>query len=168
MKNLVLIRHAKSSWDDPQLDDRDRPLNGRGKRDAPLMGAVLRKRGLSPDSIISSPARRALKTAKLIAAQIGFPISQIAVDDRIYLAEATTLLALIQGLPDDSNQTILFGHNPGFTELVNTLTETGIGNVPTCGVAAIEFAIDTWAAVSPAAGRLKFFDYPKQHRSSED
>ena len=132
------------------------------------MGTVLMRRGLSPDRMISSPARRALKTAKLIAAQIGFPLPQIAVDDRIYLSEARTLLALIQDLPEDSNQTILFGHNPGFTELLNTLTGAGIGNVPTCGVASIEFAVDTWAAVSPAAGRLKFFDYPKLHRLPED
>jgi phosphohistidine phosphatase len=168
MKNLVLIRHAKSSWDNPNLDDRDRPLNSRGKRDAPMMGAVLNRRGLSPDRIVSSPARRAVKTAKLIAAQLDFPVSQILIDDRIYLAEASTLLALIQDLPEDSNQTILFGHNPGFTELLNTLTEAGVGNVPTCGVASIEFAVDSWAAVSPVAGRLRFFDYPKQHRSSED
>jgi phosphohistidine phosphatase len=168
MKTLILIRHAKSSWDDPDLDDRDRPLNGRGKRDAPLMGAVLRKRGLSPDRIISSPARRALKTAKLIAALIDFPASQIAVDDRIYLAAAQTLLDVIQELPDEPNQVMLFGHNPGFTELVSVLTGTGVGNVPTCGVVSIEFAVDSWAAVSPAAGRLKFFDYPKQHRSPDD
>ena len=168
MKNLLLIRHAKSSWDDPSLDDRDRPLNGRGKRDAPLMGALLKERGLSPDRIVSSPARRAFKTAKLIAAEIGFPVGEIGVDERIYLAEAKRLLDLIQGFHDDAAQIMLFGHNPGFTDLVNLLTDAGIGNVPTCGVASIDFAVDSWAAVSAGAGRLGFFDYPKRHENRKD
>lgn len=163
MKNLILIRHAKSSWDDPALDDRDRPLNGRGKRDAPLMGTVLKARALSPDRMIASPARRAFKTAKLIAKEIGFPIADIALDTRIYLAEAKVLLELVQQLPDEAGQVVLFGHNPGFTDLLNLLTEAGIGNVPTCGVASIEFAVDAWSAVCPGAGRLRFFDYPKAH-----
>lgn len=168
MKNLILIRHAKSSWDDPALDDRDRPLNGRGKRDAPLMGAVLKERGLSPDRIVSSPARRALKTAKSIATAIGHPVGEIALDERVYLAEATTLLEVIQQFPETARQVVMFGHNPGFTELVNLLTDAGIGNVPTCGVASIEFSVASWSAVSPGSGRLGYFDYPKRHRLPND
>ncbi|MBM4201161.1 MAG: histidine phosphatase family protein [Gammaproteobacteria bacterium] len=165
MKNLILIRHAKSSWDDPDLDDRDRPLNDRGERDAPLMGAVLKARALAPDQLLSSPARRAFKTAKLIASAIGFPVDGITIDQRIYLANTGVLLDLIQQLPDRSNQIVMFGHNPGFTDLVNLLTDAGLGNVPTCGVASIEFTVDSWAAISPGAGRLGFFDYPKRHRT---
>jgi phosphohistidine phosphatase len=124
----------------------------------------LKARALAPDQLLSSPARRAFKTAKLIASAIGFPVDGIRIDPRIYLANTGVLLHLIQQFPDRSNQVVMFGHNPGFTDLVNVLTDAGLGNVPTCGVASIEFAVESWAAVSPGAGRLGFFDYPKRHR----
>lgn len=168
MKNLVLIRHAKSSWDDPGLDDLERPLNGRGKRDAPLMGTVLKERGLSPDIILTSPARRALKTAKVVAERLGFPTERLSIDGRIYLCGTATLLDLIQQLPDASDQVVVFGHNPDLTDLVNLLADAGIGNLPTCGAASLDFAVDSWAAVAAGAGRLRFFDYPKRHRTDRD
>ncbi|MGZ8216470.1 SixA phosphatase family protein [Methylomagnum sp.] len=164
MKNLVIIRHAKSSWDDPTTADIDRPLNKRGKRDAPFMGSLLKFRGLPPDHIISSPAKRALKTARLIAAEVGYDPEAIDIRDRIYMASVPTLVELVQGLDDAWERVYLFGHNPDLTDLVNRLAGETIANVPTCGVASIEFEVDSWSHIMAGAGRLAFLDYPKRHR----
>jgi phosphohistidine phosphatase len=163
MKNLIVIRHAKSSWDDPALADIDRPLNKRGKRDAPLMGGILKFRELAPDRIISSPAKRARKTAKLIAAGVGCDAGTIDVRERIYMQGVPALIELVQELDDAWKRVYLVGHNPDLTELVNRLAGEGIDNIPTCGVASIEFEVDSWAHVMAGAGRLAFFDYPKRH-----
>lgn len=164
MKNLVIIRHAKSSWDDPALADLERPLNTRGKRDAPIMGQVLRDRAPPPDLIIGSPAKRARKTARLIAAAVGYPEERITIDRHLYMQGVTALLNAISGLPEPAHTVFLVGHNPDLTTLVSTLTEEDIGTLPTCGVASVEFAVETWAAAGPGVGRLMFFDYPKRHR----
>ena len=100
MKTLFLIRHAKSSWDDTALADNDRPLNARGKRDAPKMGKRLAKRGVKPDLILSSPATRALKTAEIIAKKLDYRRKNIVVDDRLYAVEADQLLDVIRKLGD--------------------------------------------------------------------
>jgi phosphohistidine phosphatase len=163
MKNLIVIRHAKSSWDDPALADIDRPLNKRGKRDAPLMGGILKFRELAPDRIISSPAKRARKTAKLIAAGVGCDAGTIDVRERIYMQGVPALIELVQELDDAWNRVYLVGHNPDLTELVNRLAGEDIDNIPTCGVASIEFEVGSWAHVMAGAGRLAFFDYPKRH-----
>jgi phosphohistidine phosphatase len=163
MKNLVIIRHAKSSWDDPALADIDRPLNGRGKRDAPLMGGVLKSRGLRPDRIVSSPAKRARKTAKLLAHEVGYEPEAIDIRDSIYMEGVPALMALIQGLDDAWQRVYLIGHNPDLTDLVNKLAGENIENIPTCGMASIEFEVDSWAHIMAESGRLAFFDYPKRH-----
>jgi phosphohistidine phosphatase len=168
MKTLLLVRHAKSSWDDALLEDRDRPLNPRGMRDAPLMGKVLKDRGLTADLLMASPARRALSTAQAIAEQIGYPIDRIAVDEGIYFCGCERLLELVQGLPDASDTVFIVGHNPDFTHFVNLLADAGLGHLPTCSVAAIDFAVDSWSAVAAGSGRLGFFDYPKRHRTDSD
>ncbi|MFO1417794.1 MAG: histidine phosphatase family protein [Methylotetracoccus sp.] len=167
MKQLFVIRHAKSSWSDPSLSDRDRPLNKRGKHDAPLMGRVLRERGAGPDLMVASPARRARKTALLIAEEIGYPREAISIDERIYEAGTTGIMELIEALPESAERVYLIGHNPVLTDLVNELTGDVVGHLPTCAIAAIEFAGEAWSETMRGAGRLMFFDYPKRHRPAD-
>lgn len=168
MKNLIVIRHAKSSWAEPGLADRERPLNKRGKRDAPFMGALLRARGVTPDLMVASPARRATKTARLIAAEVGYPVETITVEERVYRDDAAGLIDLIGTLPNDRAVVFLIGHNPTLTDLVNLLAGESVGNLPTCSVADIEFAGDSWAHIAPGTGRLRFLDYPKRHLAADD
>ena len=160
-RRLTLIRHAKSSWKNPNLRDRERPLNKRGKRDAADMGMRLRDRGVNPDLIICSPAKRALETAKAIAREISYQNDRIAVEDTIYEAEAYGILKLIKGLDDSHNEVMLIGHNPAFSELAASLGNEPVGNMPTCSVFCIDFRSDTWRTISKEEGRLVFYDYPK-------
>jgi len=161
MKRLTLIRHAKSSWKDLLLPDSERPLNGRGKRDAPLMGARLAIAGFKPELIVTSPAKRARKTAAAISKQLSRH-PDIVEDPRIYGAGTTDLLDLIGGLPIDLEDVAIVGHNPGLTELANLLADAGIGNVPTTGVVRLELDIALWSEVEPGLGRLVDFDWPKR------
>lgn len=164
MKELIIIRHAKAEPATTSLGDMDRPLNERGKRDAPLMGGVLKARGAEPDLIVSSPAKRAIETAERIAEAVGYDSARIAVYDSVYLQEAPLLLELIRSLKDEHHRAYLIGHNPHLSELVTRLTGEGVGQLPTCGVAAIQFAVDAWAYVMEGSGRLVFFEYPKRRR----
>lgn len=163
MKRLYLIRHAKSSWKDQDLTDIERPLNTRGKRDAPCMGKRLKDLKVHPDLIVSSPAKRALKTAKVIAREIGYPKKRIETDESIYLAGVSTLLLVIQNIEDSYQQVILFGHNPGFTELAEYLTDQQFDNIPTCGIVCMDFDIESWKEVAEGKGILVSFDYPKKY-----
>ena len=167
MKNLVIIRHAKSSWDNPAWGDMERPLNARGKRDAPFMGEVLRERGVLPELILSSPAKRAHKTATRIAEAVGYPEERIAIEPDIYMQGPQALIDQISKLPGSVQRAFLVGHNPDLTELVELLTGERIGNLPTCGIASVEFTVDDWRAVAPGNGRLAFFDYPKRHQPAQ-
>ena len=162
MKHLTLIRHAKSSWKNAYLLDIDRPLNKRGKRDAPVMGGRLIERGSSPDLVISSPATRALATAEVIAEEIEYPLEEIVVDERMYGADAGELLDIIQGFDDVLDHVMCFGHNPGLTDLVNYLSPYYIDNVPTCGVVELTFGTETWAHVGRVEPTHFYFDYPKK------
>lgn len=163
MLELTLIRHAKSDWSDPVLNDFDRPLNRRGLDNAPMMGRILRERGMEFDHVVSSPAQRAIITARLITAELGYPESDIATRDDIYEAAATTLLYCVRQLPADATRCALVGHNPGITEFCNMLTGERIANLPTCAVAVIGFELDDWRAVDADLGRLLRFDYPKKY-----
>ncbi len=163
MKRLYLIRHAKSSWKDSSIADFDRTLNKRGKMNAPFMGRQLKEYGVKADLVISSPANRALKTATLIAREIDFPKKKIAIDDSIYEADLSALVATIKGMDDALNNVILVGHNPAFTQLAEYLTNKPIDNIPTCGVFCVDFNIKSWKKVSKGKGVLFFFDYPKKH-----
>jgi len=164
MRRLYLIRHAKSSWKNPGLADRDRPLNKRGKRDAPFMGTRLKKYNVKPDVIISSPAKRALDTAKIISKEINFPIAKIVTNESIYAADFSDLLLEIQIIDDAFDQVMIFGHNPELTELAEYLTNYQIDNMPTCSIFCIDFDINSWKEVSKGKGIFGFFDYPKKHR----
>ena len=161
MKTLYLVRHAKSSWKFPELADFDRPLNRRGKRDAPMMGKRLQQQGVRPDLIISSPAKRARKIAQAVAKAVGYSASAIAYDPEVYEASADSLLTLLQATDDRVAVLILVGHNPELTDLANRLTAHFIDNVVTSGVVAIEFPTERWAEVGQDAGQFLWYDYPK-------
>jgi phosphohistidine phosphatase len=160
-KEVLLVRHAKSSWDDPSLDDHDRPLNDRGLRNAPEMGTRLHGCSVRPDLWISSTALRAITTAEIIAEQVVFPIDQIQRTKDLYHASATELQEFIGELDDQFGTAILFGHNPGMTSLVANLYGLPIDNLPTCGVVHLQFDDDNWSAVSSAPPARAYFDFPK-------
>lgn len=162
MKRLVLLRHAKSSWKDASLADFDRPLNKRGKQDAPMMGQRLAGRGLAPDSIVSSPARRARHTARSVAEALDYPEDEIVFEAAIYEAGVADLLQVARHLDDSDDEVVLVGHNPGFTDLCNLLSGETIDNLPTCAAACIVFDLPSWGQIGPQTGELVFFDYPKR------
>ncbi len=162
-RQLTLIRHAKSTWDDARTKDRDRPLNERGERDAPAMGRRLAARGARPTLILTSPAVRARRTAQIIAREIGYPQEFLQREDELYLASPDEIVAVIARQDSSFRDVIVCGHNPGLTELANRLTGAGIDNVPTTGVVVISLDIDSWAGLDGARGDLKLFDYPKRN-----
>ncbi|HDL19633.1 MAG TPA: histidine phosphatase family protein [Bacteroidetes bacterium] len=165
MKRLYLVRHAKSSWDDPGLHDSDRPLNKRGKRDAPFMGERLKKYHVVPDIIVSSPAKRALKTAKIIAKKINYPVKKIKTANIIYNGNSFDLLSFIRNTDEAVNEAMLFGHNPEITGLANYFSNKIIPNMPTCGILCVEFNTGSWKEVAAENGTVLFFDYPGKHRT---
>lgn len=164
MKTLYLLRHAKSSWDFPQLSDHDRPLNNRGRTDAPLIGEKLAERNIRPDLMVSSPAVRALTTATLVAKEIGYEVERIAVVERAYHADTEDLLEIIQETPPKVEELMLVGHNDGLTDLVNQLSPTYIDNVPTTGIVSLSFDTSSWEDISLQNARFNFFDYPKNYK----
>ncbi|MFT5619255.1 MAG: phosphohistidine phosphatase [Arenicella sp.] len=167
MKTLYLFRHAKSCWEDASLDDFDRPLNKRGKRDAPMMAKRLLEKEILPDLILSSSAKRAGKTARKVAKGIGYPKKEIEYKRAIYDSDEEDLLQLINSISDTYESIMLFGHNPEFTGFANELTNEVIDNIPTSGVVCIEFDVENWAEIEMGKGKLLFFDYPKSGREEE-
>jgi phosphohistidine phosphatase len=162
MKTLTIVRHAKSSWKDLSLSDHDRPLNKRGKRDAPVMGARLADWGPPVDRIISSSAVRALATAEMVIQEMGLPWDEVQIDDGLYHASEDTMLELIQEQDDYIDGLMLFGHNPGMTYLVNDLCDLNLDNLPTCGVVVMQFPVDSWTEVGEVLATTAEFDYPKR------
>ncbi|MEE9135619.1 MAG: histidine phosphatase family protein [Gammaproteobacteria bacterium] len=160
-KRITLLRHAKSSWKDASVADRDRPLNRRGSKSAPDMGKRLADRGVRPSLLLTSPAKRARETARLIARELNYPLEFIQSESELYLATPETILQVVARQDDGFNDVMLFGHNPGITELANQLGDRNIDNVPTCGVVGIELDVQEWAEIVAADGKTVFFDYPK-------
>jgi phosphohistidine phosphatase len=160
-KELFLVRHAKSSWDDPTISDHDRPLNERGYRNAPEMGRRLSDRGVSPDALISSTAQRARTTARIIADSLGWPEERVVLDRALYHASATELQEYIGGLDDSHFSVMLFGHNPGMTSLVSHLYGLALDNLPTCGVVHLQFSAESWAEASRSMPCEALIDFPK-------
>ena|SRR5450631_1732868 len=161
MKTLYLLRHAKSSWDDTSLPDRERPLEPRGERDAAKMSKRWSQLHAKPDLIMSSPAVRALATAKLVVQGLDYKTKKIAVEDRLYAATQDTLIAVIEGLDDKLGRVMLVGHNPGFTELAHHF-DSEITHMPTCALAEFRFEADSWAGIGQARPWRTIFDSPKQ------
>lgn len=162
MRQLIVIRHAKSDWNDPDLSDHDRPLNPRGLRDAPVMGRRLARSCAMPVTLITSSAVRARATASLMAAEMGIVEDAIRVDARLYGASAAALLNYIRELADADNPVAIIAHNPGLTELVNILSDHEIENLPTCSYAVLNFDVTHWRQVAPGLADMSGFDYPKR------
>lgn len=166
MKNLILIRHAKSSWDSPALSDHDRPLNARGMRDAPAMAAALGQRGVRPDGIVSSTALRAATTAEIIAEGLGFAVEGIVRTRDLYHASAREILRVVQQLDEEWETALLFGHNPGMHEAVDLFSgEWGAGEFPTLATARFELRVDHWGEADEGCGLLLELLTPRMLRN---
>lgn len=161
MKTLILVRHAKSSWHHPDLRDFDRPLNARGLRNAPMMGARLQTARVRPQRLMTSPAVRAQSTAEILAEELGLPSTAIQREERLYAASVETWLEVIEQLVPAEDTVLLVGHNPAISELVAYFGCSAVGNVPTCGVVKLDFAVNDWTDVVSAKPTGGWFDYPK-------
>lgn len=162
MKTLTLVRHAKSSWKDRTLRDRDRPLNKRGTRDAPVMGQRIAAAGIRPSLIVSSPAVRAWTTAKAVAAELSYPIEFLQRDDNLYLASLDDWLDVVAAQEESFNSIMLFGHNPGLTDFANYLSPGLTHNVPTAGVVSVNIDRGDWQLYERPKTELALYDYPKK------
>jgi len=160
---LTLLRHAKSAWDDPSLKDRDRPLNKRGERDAPLMGQRLRARSARPTLMLTSPAVRARRTAQIVARELGYPAEFLQREEDLYLASADQIITVLGRQESSFRDVVVCGHNPGLTDLANRLTGAGVDNIPTTGIVVIGLELGRWADLDGAEGELLLFDYPRRH-----
>ena len=164
MKTLILLRHGKSSWDTPELADFDRPLLPRGQHDAELIAEFLKAEFRVPDRLITSPARRARETARIVAVRIGYELEDIEEAPPIYEARVRDLLDVVRGVPASIQTLLLVGHNPGFSDLAATLSPDFEDVLPTCGLVALRFSLERWDAVRPGSARLHLFERPKHLR----
>lgn len=166
MKTIYVLRHAKSDWGDESLLDFDRPLNHRGRKAAKAVGHELRERGIRPDLVIASPAVRAKQTVERVIEGIGEDL-RVTEDRRIYEASTGTLMEILREAPDDSEQLMIVGHNPGFQNLVVALTEPCAlrdevqSKFPTAALAEIRFSIDLWRELERRTGQLKDLIRPR-------
>jgi phosphohistidine phosphatase len=167
MKKVTLIRHAKSDWGSEFLRDIDRPLNERGYRDAYYTSEWYVKNQEAPGCMISSPATRALNTALIFARAMSYSIANFHLNENIYEASAATLLNVIRAADKAHAHIMLFGHNPGFTNLCNELSEHYFDNVPTCGIVSFAFNADNWSEISPKGGVLNYYHFPKEYRMKD-
>jgi phosphohistidine phosphatase len=166
MKRLYLLRHAKSSWDDPTLVDSDRPLAPRGRRAAKLMAGHLRRKGISPELVLCSPSRRTRQTLKRIAPGLG-KSAEVQIEDALYAASAATLLEELHDVPDEVDSVMLIGHNPGIQELALSLARASSerprlrSKFPTAALATLELD-SPWRELVPGSAELVSFVAPKQ------
>ena len=165
MKTLTLVRHAKSSWKDSSLSDRDRPLSKRSERDVPIMARRIVEAGIRPSLIVCSPAVRAWTTAKAIAGEIGYPIEFLQRENKLYLASLDDLLDVLVSQDNGFNSLMLVGHNPGLTTFANYLSPGITNNVPTAGVMSVSFEREDWNLYERPEMELLTYDYPKKNRA---
>ena len=157
--NLLLVRHAKSSWSNPSLTDFDRPLNKRGASNAPLMGQRIRDYGLHLDTIITSTAERTKETSKLIAKEIKYELQDIDLESDLYHASREVFINI---LSRQQNKNIaMVGHNPGIQDFSYWLSSAPEVNFPTCGVIHISFSLGNWTEIYKNSGKAIRFEYPK-------
>lgn len=160
MKTLFVLRHAKSSWDSPELSDFERPLNERGEEAAPFMGELMKEKNLAPDLIVSSPAERAKQTATLVKNSAEFD-AEIRFNERIYEASPLTLIHIISEFDDKFDSAMIVGHNPGLESLVRILSGER-HRMPTAALALIELDIENWSEIAANSGNLREFFIPKE------
>ena len=161
MKTILVVRHAKSSWANEGQADIDRPLNDRGKKDAPEMATRVKEKIEKIDLFVSSPAKRAHKTAKLFAEEFEAAKEKIMIAKGLYEATPAAFYNAVAQLPDDAKSVALFSHNPGITEFVNSLTNVKVDDMVTCAVYAVSADTDSWSTFKDAEKSFLFFDYPK-------
>lgn len=161
MKQVLIIRHAKSSWANAFNGDFDRPLNDRGHMDAPRMAEKMKARGVAIQAFLSSTANRALTTAVYFAEAYGKTKKDIFLFPQLYHAPVPVFYQVIESIPAAIDTAAIFSHNPGITEFVNDLTETRIDDMPTCGIFAIQIESNNWEDFSTARKSFWFFDSPK-------
>lgn len=161
LKTIILVRHAKSSWDDFSLKDEERPLTDRGKKNAPEMAKRLMKKKIPLDAILSSPAKRAKSTAEYFAKEYDIPKKKIKLVPELYMASNDAFIKTIRNAPEKADSIALFSHNNGITQFANTLSETRIDHMPTCSVFAVNVDIESWTDFEPGKTQFYFFDYPK-------
>ncbi|HSC54599.1 MAG TPA: histidine phosphatase family protein [Phnomibacter sp.] len=161
MKSILLIRHAKSSWDSPTMKDFDRPLNERGLKDAPMMAQRMLDRKVKLDAIISSTAKRAFTTATFFAKAHQQKESDIKRIDKLYHAMPPVFEEVVAEISPAHNTVAIFSHNPGITEFANLLGVARIDNMPTCGILGVHFLCDDWQQAMQSEKRFWLFDYPK-------
>ncbi|MGH1337209.1 MAG: SixA phosphatase family protein [Aureispira sp.] len=161
MKQIYLIRHAKSSWKTLSLNDIDRPLNKRGKRDAPFMAQKMVKKGMQVDAFWASPSKRTQATAHAFALALNYPLEHLHWDKNVYEATASTLLKIIQEWKDDWQKVALFAHNFACTDFANYYALPLLENVPTTGVVHLQFTVSHWSQISKTNGQVLDFEYPR-------
>ncbi|HXL55485.1 MAG TPA: histidine phosphatase family protein [Chitinophagaceae bacterium] len=161
MKQLLLIRHAKSSWNDPSQNDVDRPLNKRGKKDAPKMAERLFDKKIKIDAFLSSPAERALDTCIYFAKAYDVKKKEIIQIPELYNAQVENFYKVVSEVDNSFDAIALFSHNPGITEFVNELTDVHIDDMPTCSIFAVKADIKKWEEFTEGEKLFWFFDYPK-------
>ena len=161
------MRHAKSDWNGYYVTDFERGLNKRGQKAAPLMGEVLATKGIHPDLIVSSPATRAKLTAQMVAEKLHYPKEKIMYDERIYEANTEDLMEVVHILPENADEVLLVGHNPGMTAFINMLSDTGLDNLPTAGVVGIAFDVASFMEIAPHSGEVLFYETPKMHKGHD-
>lgn len=167
MKTIHLLRHAKSSWSDPDLSDRDRPLNARGKRAVLLMIEPIWKAGCRFDNVFCSPAKRARHTIRRISKPLNGEGIFWKTDEDLYTFETGELLQWLQALDDTMDEVMIVGHNPAITELANLLGNQSIENIPTCGYVQLQADVGKWKKVQENCAETKVFLYPKMFDISE-
>ncbi len=164
MKTLYLVRHAKSSWDNANLADFDRPLNKRGQKAAPFMAKLMSENNVQVDRIISSPANRALTTAETFCEVLGYPPEKIEQRIEIYEGGLNQMLQIVREIPDSCSSAMLFGHNPTMTSFANFISGEHLENIVTCGVVRIDLKTDFWQQTLMDSGKLVWYEYPKKYQ----
>lgn len=165
MKKLILIRHAKSDWGTEGLKDIDRPLNDRGYSDAYMLSEWFFAHQDVPKLFVSSDATRALNTALIFARNLNYPVGEIQIEPEIYEAPPNKIKAIISTIDNQHDSVVLFGHNPGFTNVVNELTDDlFFENIPTCGIIALDFNVDAWQKAIQTKGKINFHKFPKEFK----
>ena len=163
VKDVCFVRHAKSNWDNLRLSDFDRPLDARGLKDAPMMALKMKKMGLVADFIVTSGAVRAKTTAGYFKTEFDLPASRFLVTNDLYEASAEDVYEVIRQIPDEVRFLYVFGHNPTFTWIANSIAGVHIDNVPTCGVVHAQLISTTWTKFNPSHCGFIGFHYPKQY-----
>ena len=160
MKIVCLVRHAKASREDPSLNDFDRPLNARGKKQAPWLGRRLKGSNVQPGVIISSPAKRAIATAKTLARGIQYPLEKIITEPAVYESGAPAILGVIKDIARDHDVAVVVGHNPALSDLMKYFSRHELDELPTGGIVCLQFGVDSWKKIARGKGEVLFYDAP--------